>query len=64
MSRDLTTPTGKIGPQPWMTAADTRAVIDALTAKGTEVRFVGGCVRDALSKRPVRDIDIATPDKP
>ncbi len=57
-------PTGKIGPQPWITAADTRAVIGALTAKGTEVRFVGGCVRDALIKRPVRDIDIATPDAP
>lgn len=57
-------PTGKIGPQPWITAADTRAVIDALTAEGTEVRFVGGCVRDALCKRPVKDIDIATPDPP
>ena len=57
-------PTGKIGPQPWITAAGTRAVIDALTAKGTEVRFVGGCVRDALIKRPVKDIDIATPDTP
>ncbi len=57
-------PTGKIGPQPWITAADTRAVIDALTAEGTEVRFVGGCVRDALCKRPITDIDIATPDAP
>ncbi len=33
----------------------------ALTAKGGEARFVGGVVRDALLKRPVRDIDIATP---
>lgn len=57
-------PTGKISPQPWMTAAGTRAVIDALAAEGTEVRFVGGCVRDALCKRPVKDIDIATPDAP
>ena len=39
-------------------------MIDALQADGTAVRFVGGCVRDALAKRPVIDIDIATPDPP
>ncbi len=33
-------------------------------AGGTEVRFVGGCVRDAAIARPVKDIDIATPDLP
>ena len=47
-----------------MTGAPTRAVIAALMADGTEVRYVGGCVRDALLKQPVRDIDIATPDPP
>ncbi len=57
-------PTGKIAPQEWMTAPQTRAVFAALTAAGAEVRFVGGCVRDAVSGRPVRDIDIATPDPP
>ena len=57
-------PTGKIAPQEWMTAPQTRAVFAALTAAGAEVRFVGGCVRDAVSRRPVRDIDIATPDPP
>lgn len=36
----------------------TSAVIRAL--KG-EARFVGGCVRDAVLKRPIGDIDIATP---
>jgi len=46
--------------QPFMTAAPTRAVIEALRAAGGEARFVGGCVRDALLKRPVGDIDIAT----
>jgi poly(A) polymerase len=51
-------------PQPWMSAPATRAVIAALTAGGSEVRFVGGCVRDALLGRPVTDIDIATPDEP
>jgi poly(A) polymerase len=57
-------PTGKIGPQPWMTAAGTRVVVAALTADGAEVRFVGGCVRDAMIRRPVHDIDIGTTDTP
>ena len=47
-----------------MTAKETRAVIAALTAKGADVRFVGGCVRDALLGRPVKDVDIATHDNP
>ena len=51
-------------PQPWMSAPATRAVIGALTAGGSEVRFVGGCVRDGLLGRAVTDIDIATPDGP
>ncbi len=57
-------PTGKIAPREWMTAPATVAVIEALTADGAEARFVGGCVRDALLKRPVKDIDIATPEPP
>ncbi|HLB80423.1 MAG TPA: CCA tRNA nucleotidyltransferase [Dongiaceae bacterium] len=56
--------TGRLAPQPWMTAAETRAVLDALTAEGGEVRFVGGCVRDAVLGRPVKDVDIATHDPP
>jgi poly(A) polymerase len=40
------------------------AVFDALTGDGQEVRFVGGCVRDSLAGRPVKDIDLATPDPP
>ena len=47
-----------------MTAPETGAVLEALTAEGAEVRFVGGCVRDALAGRPVKDIDLATPDPP
>ena len=54
----------RIAPQPWMTAPETRAVVDALTKNGGRVRFVGGCVRDALAGRPVKDIDLATPDPP
>jgi len=62
-------PTGKLSPQPWLTAPETKAVVAALTAEGAEVRFVGGCVRDALSNRapeniPSGDVDIATPDPP
>lgn len=41
--------------------------MDALTAEGQEVRFVGGCVRDALhahKESGCPDIDIATPDHP
>lgn len=59
-----TEPTGKIALQPWLTAPETKAVVDALTRDGQEVRFVGGCVRDAVANRPVKDIDIATPDPP
>jgi poly(A) polymerase len=43
---------------PWMTAPETRAVLDAL---GGEGRFVGGAVRNALLGQPVADVDIATP---
>ena len=57
-------PGGRLDEQEWMTAPETRAVVEALTAEGTEVRFVGGCVRDAVAGRPVRDIDLATPDPP
>lgn len=51
-------------PQPWLAAPATRAVVTALEAKGGAVRFVGGCVRDALLGRPVKDIDLATHDPP
>ncbi|MBA3810148.1 MAG: CCA tRNA nucleotidyltransferase [Caulobacteraceae bacterium] len=48
--------------QPWMTLPATAAVMDALARAGGEdcARFVGGCVRNALMARPVKDIDIAT----
>lgn len=47
--------------QRWMTAPETRAVLDALTKDGGAARFVGGCVRNALLGCAVDDIDIATP---
>ncbi len=57
-------PVGQLGPQDWLAAPATRAVLAALTADGGEVRFVGGCVRDSVLRRPVRDVDIATHDPP
>ena len=57
-------PAAKLAPQPWMTAPETRAVLAALTARGAMVRFVGGCVRDAVLERTVKDVDLATPDEP
>lgn len=57
-------PLGKLAPQPWMTQSPTRKLVSALRAGGAEVRFIGGCVRDAILKRPVRDIDLALPLPP
>ena len=52
----------RIAIQPWMRAAETRAVMAALEAAGGPgcARFVGGCVRNALTGHPVDDVDIAT----
>lgn len=49
---------------PWLTASDTRALVAALSAGGQKVRFVGGCVRDALAGRKGDDVDLATPERP
>ncbi len=55
---------GRLARRGWLEAPETRAVAAALVADGAEVRFVGGCVRDAVLDRPIRDIDIATGDPP
>jgi poly(A) polymerase len=57
-------PAGSIELPPSMAAPETRRVFDALTADGAQARFVGGCVRDALLRRAVKDIDIATDAEP
>ena len=51
----------RVKPQAWMREASCRAVMKALTSKGGAARFVGGVVRDALLRRAIKDIDIATP---
>lgn len=45
---------------PWLTAAPSRQICELFAASGHRVLFVGGCVRNALLGRPVRDIDLAT----
>jgi poly(A) polymerase len=55
---------GKLAPQPWMKAAETRTLFKALKAEGNEARFIGGCVRNAIVGLPVEDIDIATTETP
>lgn len=47
-----------------MAAEDTVRLFDALKSGGAEIRFVGGCVRDAVLGRPVTDIDLATDAEP
>ena len=56
--------TRKIPPQPWMTAPPTLALLKALADAGIKARFVGGCVRDALLRQPIADVDLATPARP
>jgi poly(A) polymerase len=51
-----------VASEPWLGDPATRAVLEALeTAGGPDcVRFVGGCVRNALMGQPVDDLDLAT----
>ncbi|MCW9034992.1 MAG: CCA tRNA nucleotidyltransferase [Alphaproteobacteria bacterium] len=57
-------PVGQLSPQTWMEEPGLKAVVAALTVEGTEIRYVGGCVRDSLVGRIVSDVDIATPEPP
>ncbi len=47
--------------QAWMQTREVKRLFSVLDG---EARFIGGCVRNALLKEPVGDIDIATPLKP
>lgn len=48
----------------WMTGPEVMPILAALGEGGVDVRFVGGCVRDALLGRAVDDIDIGVPLPP
>lgn len=63
----------QLSPQPWMETGPTQRVLRALGAPQIDVRFVGGCVRDAIVRPEAAsadyidmgvDIDIGTPDVP
>ena len=63
-SSETRPPRGQLGPVPWLSWPETQTVLAALTARGTSVRFVGGCVRDGILGVMPQDIDIGTPDPP
>ena len=48
----------------WMSNPNTKEIIRVISKGEKETRFVGGCVRDAILKREVHDIDIATTEHP
>ncbi len=54
----------KFIPQPWMTSLAIKRIFDAVPHSEETLRFVGGCVRDAIIGKPVQDIDLATSYKP
>ncbi|MDX2221164.1 MAG: CCA tRNA nucleotidyltransferase [Rhodospirillaceae bacterium] len=49
---------------PWLEDPAVKRLMTALGAPALDVRFVGGCVRDAVLARPNADIDIGTPEPP
>lgn len=50
----------------WLQSEASKRLLDALSADGHPVRFVGGCVRDGLLDRldPKGDLDLTTPARP
>ena len=57
-------PAGHIDPPEWMHTTGAQKVVAALSSGGAPVRFVGGCVRDAVLGRQAKDVDLATPEPP
>lgn len=49
---------------PWLEDAGLKTLLGALGAPTIDVRFVGGCARDALLGRSAADFDIGTPEVP
>lgn len=56
--------THQITPPEWTISSPVKTVLAAFAQAGEDIRFIGGCVRDAILERPVTDIDFATPAKP
>ncbi|WP_420419451.1 CCA tRNA nucleotidyltransferase [Pacificispira sp.] len=50
--------------QPWFSEPEVRRLLDALANASIDVRFVGGCVRDALLGRTATDLDLAVDAPP
>ena len=48
----------------WLDHPGTQALMQALESAGHKALFVGGCVRNALLREPVADVDIATDATP
>lgn len=48
----------------WLKTAASQQICGLLEAQGYQALFVGGCVRNALLKAPVSDLDIATDANP
>lgn len=63
-SRASQAPVVKLEDCDWLRRATTQQVFACLQEAGFEARAVGGCVRNALLGRPVKDIDFATTAKP
>ena len=54
----------KLSSQAWLSDAATVRVVAALDTGPSTVRFVGGCVRDAIRGDAVKDVDLATVHPP
>ncbi|MBS0526473.1 MAG: CCA tRNA nucleotidyltransferase [Proteobacteria bacterium] len=54
---------GRIDPPAQMTGAPSRRLFAALAGAGITARFVGGCVRNAVLRSAIDDLDVAV-DKP
>ncbi|MDX1400878.1 MAG: CCA tRNA nucleotidyltransferase [Kiloniellales bacterium] len=55
---------GRVSPRAWMHTPGLVKILSALGGEDGQVRFVGGCVRDSIADRPIKDIDLATPLEP
>lgn len=54
----------KLHNAPWLQNDNIGKLFDAYAKAGFEIRLVGGCVRDVLCDRPIKDWDLATPALP